>query len=69
METDNVRYLPTPAELTPEQREHWQSQAAYWCVREEDAQRAVEVAQRNREAALRMLGMLGVERGLPDGAA
>jgi hypothetical protein len=59
-----VIYLPVPEQLTSEQRQHWQSQAAYWGVREEDAQTALEYAQRQRENALRMLGMLGVENGL-----
>lgn len=56
--------MPVPEYLTPEQRQHWQDQAAYWGVREEDAHTALEVAQRNREHALRMLGMIGVERGM-----
>lgn len=62
-------YLPEPADLTPEQREYWHGQAAYWGVMEETAMTALEYAQRQREDALRMLGMLGIERGLPDGAA
>lgn len=68
MSSENVVYLPTPKDLTPEQCEYWQGQAAYWGVREEDAMTALEYAQRQRESALRMLGMLGVEKGLPDGA-
>jgi len=63
-----VIYLPPPDDVTPEQRQHWQEQAAYWGVKEEDAMTALEYAQRQRENALRMLGMLGVERGL-DGAS
>ena len=59
-----IIYLPVPEKLTPEQREYWHSQAAYWGVHEENAEKALEVAQRGRENALRMLGMLGVERGL-----
>jgi len=59
-----IIYLPTPDNITPEQREHWQEQAAYWCIKAEDAMTALEYAQRQRENALRMLGMLGVERGL-----
>jgi len=47
---DNVRYLPVPKELTPEQRAHWEHQ--------------LEVSERAREYALRMLGRLGVEKGL-----
>lgn len=70
METrDNVVYLPVPHELTGDQREYWHEEAAYWAIKEEDAYQAVEYAGRRREAALRMLGMLGAERGLPDGAA
>lgn len=70
METgDNVVYLPVPRELTGNQRQYWYQQAAYWAVKQEDADKASEYAGRQRESALRMLGMLGVERGLPDGAA
>jgi hypothetical protein len=64
-----IVYLPTPKELTSDQQEHWHTQAAYWAIRQEDAERAVEYAGRQREDCLRMLGMIGVERGLPDGAA
>lgn len=59
-----MTYLPIPKSLTPEQREYWQGQAAYWGVQEENAMTALEYAQRQRESALRMLGMLGVEQGL-----
>ena len=62
--TENVVYLPVPAELTPEQRQHWFEQAGYWGEQEEIANRALEYAQRQRENALRMLGMLGVEQWL-----
>jgi hypothetical protein len=61
-----VIYLPTPDKLTPEQRAHWQEQAAYWAVTQENAERAVEYAGRQRENALRMLGMLSIERGLTE---
>jgi hypothetical protein len=61
-------FMPTPKVLSQDQREHWQDQAAYWAVKQEDAERAVEYAGRQRENSLRMLGMLGVERGLDDGA-
>lgn len=47
---DNLRYLPPPRELTPEQQEHWENQL-------EAAERAVEVAKR-------MLGRVGLEKGL-----
>lgn len=47
-----IVYLPTPTELTPEQREHWQEQ--------------LEIAERKMEYAMRMLGRLGVERGLTE---
>lgn len=67
MENDNVVYLKFPA-LTPEQRAYWHGQAAYWAVEEETATILLENAQRRRESALRMLGMLGYEGGLPDGA-
>lgn len=52
-----IIYLPTPDELTPEQKQHWLDEAAYWGVVEEDA-------ARKREDALRMLGMIGIEKGL-----
>jgi hypothetical protein len=64
MEFNNIRYLPTPETLTPDQRDHWHTQASYWAVKEEDAERAVEYAGRQRENALRMLGMVGIEQGL-----
>lgn len=57
-------FMPTPSHLNPEQRVHWREQAAYWACREEDAVAALEYAQRQRENALRMLGMIGVEKGL-----
>lgn len=63
-----IIYLPVPSQLTTEQRQHWQDQAAYWLIKEEDAERAVEYAGRQRENSLRMLGMIGVERGLDEGA-
>lgn len=43
-------YLPPPKELSPEQREHWENQ--------------LEAAERAVETALRMLGRLGIEKGL-----
>ena len=54
---DNIIYLPTPEHLTPEQRQYWLDQAGYWGEMQEEA-------ERRREEALRMLGMLGIERGL-----
>ena len=58
-----VVYLPVEPK-TPEQRQHWQDMAAYWAVKAEDAERALEFAQRQREGCLRLLGMLGTEAGL-----
>lgn len=49
---ENIAYLPTPRELTSEQREYWE-------IRLEDAERA-------REYALRMLCRLPIELGLSD---
>lgn len=49
---DNIRYLPTPKELTPEQRDYWEEQ--------------LEVCERAMETALRMLGRLGTEKGLDE---
>lgn len=45
-----ILHLPTPKELTDEQMEYWEDQ--------------LEIAERAREYALRMLGRLGIERGL-----
>jgi hypothetical protein len=59
-----VIYLPTPNTLTPDQKQYWLDQAAYWGEHQETSQRAVEYAARQRENALRMLGMIGIERGL-----
>jgi len=59
-----VIHLPTPETLTPDQRQHWFDQAGYWGEQEEAAHRALEYAQRQRENALRMLGMIATERGL-----
>lgn len=66
---DNVVYLPVPKQLTPEQRQYWHDEAARYAVQEEDALALLETAQRGRENALRMLGMIAAERGLPDGIA
>lgn len=52
-----IIYLPVPNQLTPEQKQYWLDEAAKWGVIEEDA-------ARRREDALRMLGMIGIERGL-----
>jgi hypothetical protein len=59
-----IYHLPPPKELTPEQRLHWQERAADWEIQAEDSLRAYEYACRQRESALRMLGMIAVERGL-----
>ncbi len=42
--------MPVPKELSPEQRVHWENQ--------------LEAAERAVEYALRMLGRLGIEKGL-----
>jgi hypothetical protein len=63
-----VIFMPVPATLTLPQREYWQEQASYWLIKQEDAERALDYAARQRDNALRMLGMLGIERGLDDGA-
>lgn len=59
-----VIYLPKPNRLTPEQRQHWHSVAAEAEFEEEKALLDLQRAQRKREDALRILGMLGAERGL-----
>lgn len=66
MDKDNVAHLPVPGQLTPTQRQHWLDQAAYWEVREEDSAKSLEYAQRQRQRALRILGMLPEEKGLDD---
>lgn len=48
-----------------QQRQQLLARAAYWEVQREDAWRAVEVAERNREQALREAGMLE-ERGVDE---
>lgn len=45
-----VIFMPVPAELSQDQRIHWENQ--------------LEAAERAVETAKRMLGRLGVERGL-----
>ena len=45
-----IYHLPAPKELTPDQHRYWEEQ--------------LEVAERTREYCLRMLGRLGVEKGL-----
>lgn len=49
--------LPTPKELTIEQRQYWELEAEKWGDIEE---KAYEM----REHALRMLGRIGIEEGL-----
>lgn len=56
-ENATIYFLPTPTELTPEQRQHWEDEATKWGDIEEEA-------YAKREYALRMLGQLGIERGL-----
>lgn len=60
--------MPTPENLTPEQREYWHGQAAYWCIKEEDALTALNYAHGQRSEALRMLGMIGTDNTLNEGA-
>ena len=45
-------------QLTPEQRQNWQNDAAYWAVVQEDAERALAVATKRRRLALGKLGLL-----------
>lgn len=47
-------YMPTPKQLTLEQREHWERQ--------------LEFAEIAVEQAKRMLGILAVEKGLSGGS-
>lgn len=62
-----IIHLPVPEIMTPDQRQHWHDQAAYWCIQQENAEVALEYATDQRNHALVMLGMIGVEG--PDGAA
>lgn len=45
-------------ELSPDERSFWHEQAAYWEVKREDAQRAVDYATEQRLNALEKLGMV-----------
>lgn len=54
---DNVIPLPNT------DRQYWLEQAGYWGEKEEDAERALEYAKKQRAKALRMLGMLGIREG------
>lgn len=60
--------FPQPNELTPEQRDYFHQQAAYYDEVEQVAQRTVEYAQKQREHALRMLGMLAMRPNLDPSA-
>ena len=51
-ETAKIIYLPTPKVETIDQREYWWEQ--------------LELAERRAEDIRRILGILGVERGLDD---
>ena len=61
---DNVVFLPRPSTLTSEQQQHWSAEAAYWKAQAEAAAQALEYAERRREGALRILGLLALEEGL-----
>ena len=58
-----IRYLPSAGGLTPEQRRYWSGQAAYWGERQEEAERAMNYAVKQRDTALQMLGMLAIGGG------
>ena len=45
-----IIYMPVPETLTPEQKEHWESE--------------LEKAERRVEDCMRILGYLAIERGL-----
>lgn len=51
-EMAEIYYLPVPNELTEEQKQHW------W--------ETLESAERQREYAMRMLGIIAVEKGLSE---
>lgn len=47
-------------ELTREERQYWQTQAAYWGVREEICTTGLDYAIEQRRKALIMLGMISL---------
>jgi hypothetical protein len=51
--------MPIP-ELTPEQRDYWHEQAAYWGVRQEISNNSLDYANKMRHEALVMLGMVSI---------
>ena len=61
MDNGNVIPFPVTEVTTPEQRQYWHEQAAYWAIKEEDAEVALAYARRQRAFALGRLGMLGAE--------
>ena len=52
--------------LSPEQREYFHSQAAYWAEVQEMAEKQLEYATSQREYALQMLGMIPDRGGYPE---
>lgn len=62
MEKDNVVSMEGYRERRD--RQNALARAAYWAVKIEDAYKAVEVAERGREDALREAGMLAPELGV-----
>lgn len=64
MEQNNIRYLPVPSSLTPEQEKHWNNQEMYWKHQSVIAWKQLEYAQRQLENVQRILGKLPLEQGL-----
>lgn len=56
--SETVGFTPNPDELTEEQKQILFQRAAYFEVRIEDIERALEYAKRQRKLALIALGML-----------
>lgn len=65
---DNVIQFPAPdpEKLTPEQKHYWLGEAAMHEMMKEEYLAMAERHDREREYALRMVGMLAVERGLTE---
>lgn len=47
-------------ELTPNEREFWNEEAARWAIRQEDYERYASEAYEKRQQALRRLGMITI---------
>lgn len=50
------------SELTPKEKEFWESEALLWAAREEEYDRLRQQARRNRDLALARLGLVTILR-------